>query len=252
MERALLAQQDAPPVLATILAFVRTCLFQIAFMGGSLVLVPLALLLGLIVPKGSGSALLYIGPQLWAGWFRLTSRVVAGVRIEIDGQIPAGPQLFALKHESALEAILTLWWFHRPAVVMKQELRAIPIWGLASARHGSIFVNRAGTAGMLREMMRQAQAAVAQGRPVVIFPEGTRVEVGDTPPLAAGFAGLYKMLKLPVVPVALDSGSVWPKRFIKYPGTVHMKIGASIPPGLPRADVETRVHAAINALRIPS
>jgi 1-acyl-sn-glycerol-3-phosphate acyltransferase len=102
---------------------------------------------------------------------------------------------------------------------------------------------------MLREMMRQAQAAVAKGRPVVIFPEGTRVQVGETPPLAAGFAGLYKMLKLPVVPIALDSGSVWPKSFIKYPGTVHMKVAAPIPPGLPRDEVERTVHAAINALQ---
>lgn len=235
---------------ATALALLRTLLFQIAFLGGSLLLVPLALILGLVAPKGGGF-LLFIGPKLWAGWFRLTSRAITGIRIEIDGDIPSGPHLFALKHESALEAILTLWWFEKPAVVMKHELRKIPIWGLASARHGSIFVDRSGSAGMLREMMRQAQAAAASGRPVVIFPEGTRVEVSDTPPLAAGFAGLYKMLKLPVVPVALDSGSVWPKSFIKYPGTVHMKVAPPIPPGLPRADVEVRVHAAINALQAP-
>ncbi|WP_235927772.1 lysophospholipid acyltransferase family protein [Sandarakinorhabdus rubra] len=232
--------------LSTMAALVRTILFQIAFLGGSLVLVPFALLLGLIAP---GGALLFLGPKLWAGWFRLTSRAITGIRIEMEGTIPAGPQLFALKHESALEAILTLWWFEKPAVVMKQELRRIPVWGLASARHGSIFVDRSGSAGMLREMMRQAKAAVAAGRPVVIFPEGTRVAVGDTPPLAAGFAGLYKILGLSVVPIALDSGSVWPKSFIKYPGTVHMKVAAPIPPGLPRAEVEARVHAAINALQ---
>ena len=240
--------QDRQPrsMLAVLLACVRTILFQIAFLGGSLLLVPLAMILGLLV---TGGPLLFIGPQLWAGWFRLTSRVIAGIRIEIDGEIPPGPHLFALKHESALEAILTLWWFERPAVVMKQELRRIPVWGLAAARHGSIFVDRSGSAGMLREMMRQAQAAAASGRPVVIFPEGTRVGVGEMPALAAGFAGLYKMLKLPVVPVALDSGSVWPKSFIKYPGTVHMKVAPPIPPGLPRADIEARVHAAINALQ---
>ncbi|OSZ71112.1 hypothetical protein CAP39_08805 [Sphingomonas sp. IBVSS1] len=233
-------------VARLVLALIRTIIFQIAFLGGSLVLVPLALLLGLLSGQGP---LLYIGPKLWAGWFRLTSRVITGIRIEIDGEIPAGPHLFALKHESALEAILTLWWFERPAVVMKQELRRIPIWGLASARHGSIFVDRAGSAAMLREMMARAQAAVALGRPVVIFPEGTRVEVGQTPELAAGFAGLYKMLKLPVVPIALDSGSVWPKSFIKYPGTVRLLVGAPIPPGLKRDEVEARVHAAINLLQ---
>lgn len=237
--------------LATAVAFVRTVVFQIVFLGGSLLLVPLALLLGLAVPRGSTGPLLFIGPKLWAGWFRLTSWLICGIRLEIDGSIPPGPHLFALKHESAFEAILTLWWFQRPAVVMKQELRAIPVWGLASARHGSIFVDRAGSATMLRAMMRQAQGAVARGRPVVIFPEGTRVAVGETPPLAAGFAGLYKLLKLPVVPIALDSGSVWPKYFIKYPGTVHMKLAATIPPGLDRAAVEARVHAAINALQAP-
>lgn len=237
-------------MLRTLVAFVRTVIFQIVFLGGSLILVPLALLLGLAAPR-SGGPLLYIGPKLWAGWFRLTSRLICGIRLAIDGTIPPGPHLFALKHESAFEAILTLWWFQKPAVVMKQELRQIPIWGLASARHGSIFVDRSGSAGMLREMMRQAQAAVARGRPVVIFPEGTRVGVGETPALAAGFAGLYKMLKLPVVPVALDSGSVWPKSFIKYPGTVHMKVASPIPPGLPRDEVEQRVHAAINALQSP-
>ncbi|MBU6165942.1 MAG: 1-acyl-sn-glycerol-3-phosphate acyltransferase [Alphaproteobacteria bacterium] len=236
-------------LLALVVALIRTLMFQIAFLGGSLILVPLALILGFVSGKGP---LLFVGPKYWAGWFRLTSRVITGIRIEIDGSIPPGPHLFALKHESALEAILTLWWFERPAVVMKRELRNIPIWGLASARHGSIFVDRAGSAAMLREMLRQGQAAVQAGRPVVIFPEGTRVEVGDSPPLAAGFAGLYKMLKLPVVPIAIDSGSVWPKSLIKYPGTVHLKVGAPIPPGLPRAEVEARVHAAINLLQRPA
>jgi 1-acyl-sn-glycerol-3-phosphate acyltransferase len=134
---------------------------------------------------------------------------------------------------------------------MKAELRAIPVWGAASARHGSIFVDRAGSSAMLRAMMKAAAAAAAAGRPVVIFPEGTRVGVGETPPLAAGFAGLYKMLKLPVVPIALDTGTVWPKAFVKHPGTVTLRIGDTIPPGLPRADVEARVHIAINALQHP-
>ncbi len=102
---------------------------------------------------------------------------------------------------------------------------------------------------MLRAMMKAAQGAVKQGRPVVIFPEGTRVSVGATPPLAAGFAGLYKMLKLPVVPIALDTGTVWPKAFVKHAGTVHLKVGRPIPPGLDRDDIEARVHAAINALQ---
>lgn len=227
-----------------VVAFLRSLAFTLAFWAGSLVIVPLVLLTG-----GLSDRLLFLGPRLWAGWFHWCARWLGGIRLRIDGNIPAGPHLFALKHESAYEAIMTLWLFDRPAVVMKAELRRIPVWGAASDRHGSIWVDRAGSATMLRSMMKAAQAAVRAGRPVVIFPEGTRVAVGAAPPLAAGFAGLYKMLKLPVVPIALDSGTVWPRAFIKYPGTVTLRVGAPIPPGLDRHDVEQRVHAAINALQ---
>lgn len=228
-------------------AALRSLLYMIGFYAGSLVLVPFALVTGLLVP----GRLLFLGPRLWAGWFRLCTRLTTGIRLNVEGAIPSGPYLFALKHESAYEAIMTLWLFERPAVVMKRELRAVPVWGAAAARHGSIFVDRQGSASMLRQMMKEAQAAVAAGRPVVIFPEGTRVGVGETPPLAAGFAGLYKILKLPVIPMAIDSGSVWPKAFIKYPGRITLRVGDVIPAGLPRAEVEARVHAAINALQSP-
>ena len=234
-----------PSALTTGIALVRSLVFTIAFLLGSLVIVPIVLLTGWLLP----GRLLFAGPRFWAGYFYGCARWLLGIRLHIDGVIPAGPQLFAIKHESAFEAIMTLWLFDRPAVVMKSELRSIPVWGAASARHGSIWVDRAGSAAMLRAMMKAAGTAVAAGRPVVIFPEGTRVAVGETPPLAAGFAGLYKMLKLPVVPIALDTGTVFPKAFIKYPGTVTLRVGTVIAPGLPRSEIEMRVHGAINALQ---
>lgn len=237
-----------PSALATSIAALRSLVFSAAFLLGSLVIVPLVLLTGWLAPR----QLLFIGPKLWAGYFYACSRWLLGIRLHIDGTIPAGPHLFAIKHESAYEAIMTLWLFAHPAVVMKAELRAIPVWGTASARHGSIWVDRAGSATMLRAMMKAATTAVTAGRPVVIFPEGTRVGVGETPPLAAGFAGLYKLLKLPVVPIALDTGTVWPKAFVKHPGMVTLLIGDAIASGLPRGDVEARVHAAINALQNPA
>ena len=98
-------------------------------------------------------------------------------------------------------------------------------------------------------MMALGKAAKADGRPVVIFPEGTRTAPGTTPELRPGFAGLYRALGLPVVPIALDSGRLWPRRgFVKQPGIVTMRFGEAIPPGLPRHEIEARVHAAINAL----
>jgi 1-acyl-sn-glycerol-3-phosphate acyltransferase len=100
-------------------------------------------------------------------------------------------------------------------------------------------------------MLGAAKAAKSARRPVIIFPEGTRVAHGEAPPLRPGLAGLYKVLDLPVVPVALDSGRIWPRGFLRYSGTVTMLVGETIPPGLPRAELEARVHAAINALNTP-
>jgi 1-acyl-sn-glycerol-3-phosphate acyltransferase len=97
-------------------------------------------------------------------------------------------------------------------------------------------------------MMQRGKQAIADGRPVVIFPEGTRVPVGETPELRPGFAGLYRALGLPVVPLAHDSGKIWPKGFVKSPGVIRLKVGDTIPAGLKRGEIEERVHRAINAL----
>jgi 1-acyl-sn-glycerol-3-phosphate acyltransferase len=85
-----------------------------------------------------------------------------------------------------------------------------------------------------------------------VAPAGTRVDAGTRPPLASGFAGLYKILKLTVVPVAVDSGKAWPKAFIKRPGVVTFRLMPPIEPGLAREDIETRVHTAINSLQVPA
>ena len=97
-------------------------------------------------------------------------------------------------------------------------------------------------------MKPQPKRAKASGRPIILFPEGTRVPHGEQPELRAGLAGLYKILGLPVIPVALDSGKLWPRGFVKRPGIVTLSVGAEIPPGLPREDIEARVHKAITAL----
>jgi 1-acyl-sn-glycerol-3-phosphate acyltransferase len=147
------------------------------------------------------------------------------------------------------ETIEMLLILDHPTVVMKRQLTDIPGWGWVARRYGVIPVDREGGAAALRRMLRAAQASIAQGRPIMIFPEGTRVLPGEKPPLQPGFAGLYKSLGVPVVPIALDSGRIWPRgRFVKRPGVVTMRVGAQIPPGLKRDAVEAEVHRAINAL----
>jgi 1-acyl-sn-glycerol-3-phosphate acyltransferase len=114
--------------------------------------------------------------------------------------------LVACKHQSMLETFEIMLMLNQPAVVLKRELAVLPLWGWVVQRYGAIPINRAGGASALRSMMRAAEVAIAEDRPIVIFPEGTRVAPGEQPPLQSGFAGLYRMLKLPVVPVAVDSG----------------------------------------------
>jgi 1-acyl-sn-glycerol-3-phosphate acyltransferase len=133
-------------------------------------------------------------------------------------------------------------------IVIKRELSRIPLFGWLTRRYGVIPVERSAGSKALREMMAAGRAAAAQGRAVIIYPEGTRVPPGDTPALRPGFAGLYRALGLPVVPVAVDSGRLWSKGLMKRPGTVNFRIGETIPPGLKRDEIEARVHAAINAL----
>mgnify|MGYP006164891691 CR=1 FL=1 len=117
----------------------------------------------------------------------------------------------------------------------------VAAWGVAST------VARDKGAKTLRGMLALAKQRLDEGRPLVIFPEGTRVAHGTQPPLQAGFAGLYKLLKLPVVPIAVDSGATY-HHVIKRRGRITYKVGETIPAGLRREEVEARVHAAINVL----
>jgi 1-acyl-sn-glycerol-3-phosphate acyltransferase len=155
--------------------------------------------------------------------------------------------LIAVKHEAFFEAIDTPRLFAFPAVFAKQELFRIPGWGHSALVYGLIPVAREDGAKTLRQMLATAKERVEAGRPLVIFPEGTRVAHGACPPLQAGFAGLYKLLRLPVVPIAVDSGATY-HHVVKRPGRITYKIGEKIPAGLPREEIEARVHAAINAL----
>jgi 1-acyl-sn-glycerol-3-phosphate acyltransferase len=117
-------------------------------------------------------------------------------------------------------------------------------------RYGVIAVERSAGAKALRALVEEGRQAVATGRAIIIYPEGTRVRVGETPELRSGFAALYRAVGLPVVPVAVDSGRLWGRGLIHRSGTVTFKVGEAVPPGLKRAQVEDRVHAAINALEL--
>ncbi|MCS6987142.1 MAG: 1-acyl-sn-glycerol-3-phosphate acyltransferase [Sphingomonadaceae bacterium] len=224
------------------IALVRSLAFALVFLSGTVVL---ALAIRGIGPWRPG--FVRRGSHLWARWFVGCARWLAGVRLEVRGRVPDGRVIVAFKHQSAFETYLTLYLFPNPAVVLKRELLDIPLWGWIAQTHGSIAVDRAAGPAALRAMLRAARARVAEGRPILIFPEGTRVPPGAAPPLKPGLYALYAALGIPVVPVALDSGRSWPKGLIKRPGVVTLAFGPAIPPGLSQAELEARVHAAINA-----
>lgn len=221
----------------------RNLLFNLIFYGGSALIV-----IGVPFASLFGKRLLRAYCMRWAAFGVWSARVIMGIRVRVEGRQADVPALYAAKHQSMFETMALAHELGTPAIVMKEELTRIPLWGWATVQYGIIPVDRAASAKALRTMMRSAQAAVDEGRSILFFPEGTRVAPGDTPPLRSGFAGLYRALKLPVVPVALDSGKVWPRKGRKRPGMVTFRFGAPVEPGLDRNAAEGIVHREINAL----
>lgn len=224
------------------MAALRSLAFYVLFYGGSALLVLASVVAVIARPRALRAVV-----AKWGDWHLWCTQNLLGIRVVLDGALPEGPVLVAMKHESIFEAIDTPRLFTDPAVFAKQELFRIPGWGHSALVYGLIPVAREEGAKTLRQMLALAKQRVEEGRPLVIFPEGTRVEIGTRPPLQAGFAGLYKLLRLPVVPIAVDSGRAY-HHVVKRPGQIVYKVGETIPAGLPREEIEARVHAAINAL----
>ncbi|WP_375391774.1 lysophospholipid acyltransferase family protein [uncultured Sphingomonas sp.] len=224
----------------------RTLLFNLVFWGGSVPIV-------LTVPVSAwfGQRAVIAHATVWTRFHRWATRVLLGIHVRIEGERPDGPALYAAKHQAMFETLELQRLLDGPAMALKQELADIPVWGWATRRYGALVVDRDATSTALRKMMREASAAKAQGRSILIFPEGTRVRPGEQPPIKSGFAGLYRLLNMPTVPVAVDSGRLWPKRGPKRAGVITFRFGEVIAPGLGREEIEARVHAAINELDAP-
>lgn len=185
---------------------------------------------------------------VWSACFRGLARAILGIRFRLTGAPPPAPAIVAAKHQSYYDPLALLDILRNPAVVLKRELLAVPFWRWFARANGAMPVDRGGSAAAVRVMLKGARAAKAAGRLILVFPEGTRVPPGETPPVLPGTTALYEFLKLPVAPLALDTASVWPIGESPRPGEVRMRFADTIPPGLPRAEFESRLHAALNEI----
>ncbi len=162
-------------------------------------------------------------------------RAVTGIRHEYRGfdRLPPGGSLLAVKHQSTWETMAFVAHVPDPAFVLKRELMQIPLFGWWLRATGMIPIDRSGGISALHDMARRARAALDEGRQVLIFPEGTRREAGAPPDYKLGTAHLYRDLKAPIVPVALNSGVFWPRRSLVHrKGTIVAEVLPPIPAGL--------------------
>jgi len=230
--------------------FLRSLLFNIVLYTWTIVLALAGLPLLLAGQKGSS----FVG-HVWGRVMLILLRLFCGLTYEVRGNpdLAQGPVLVAAKHQSMWDTIVLPVLLDTPCFVLKQELARLPMFGWYLRRAGMIAVDRDGGAKALKRMVAQAREAVAAGRPIVIFPEGTRVEPGRDAPYHPGVAALYSQLHVPVVPVALNSGLFWSRRsFLKKPGKIVIEFLPVIPPGLPRRqflpELKEQIEKHSNAL----
>ncbi len=228
------------------MVFLRSLLFQIFFWTFS-VLINLAYIPALLMKRD----VVVRGMEIWARTSFWGLKHIVGLNYEVRGveNIPSGAALYAGKHLSMWETVAIQALFKDPAIIMKRELLSVPGYGWYARKVGMIVIDRDGGAKTIRSMIAQAKDCIANGRPIVIFPEGTRKNLGAPPDYKPGVAALYSALDLPCVPIAHNSGLYWPRRgFLRKPGTIVVEILPPIPAGLKRpafmAELETRIENA--------
>lgn len=232
------------------MTFLRSLLFQILFY----LWTALCAFLGLPF---------MLAPRLWmmrfgTEWSHISLwllRMTAGLDHEVRGRehLPRGPVLIAMKHQSAWETFATPVLFPLVAMVIKRELGFVPFYGWYALKAGMIAIDRRGGAKALKRMVEECKERLAAGRPIQIFPEGTRNAVGAQVKYQTGVAALYSALGVPLVPVAVNSGVFWGRRsFLRRPGRIIVEILPAIPPGGDRravlAELQQQIEAATTRL----
>src|SRR5688500_18787273 len=232
------------------MALLRSILFNLSYLVWSVLMHVVCLPL-LLAP----ASWVWKAAHLWIDGTLLLLRLFCGLghrEIGIE-HLPKGPAIIAAKHQSAWETLFLSRRLNHPAFILKRGLLSIPLFGWFIRKVGMIAADRAGKPAALKQLVRDAHDACAQGRQIIIFPEGTRVAPGEHKPYPPGIAALYGQLNVPVGPVALNSCLFWGKKaWVKKPGAIAIEYLPPIPPGLDRrafmAELEARLEPAAKKL----
>jgi 1-acyl-sn-glycerol-3-phosphate acyltransferase len=229
--------------------WLRSALFMAWFLLVTTIL-SLIFLPVLVLPRGATVWL----ARLWSRATFWGLKIFCGIGWEIRGLPPKGGVLVASKHMSMWDTMALYLALESPAIVLKRELLRIPFYGWFLWKATAIAIDRAAGASALRKMSHAAQSVLGEGRPILIFPEGTRRKPGAVPDYKPGVAGLYVLLDVACVPAALNSGVYW-TGFLKKPGTIVLEFLEPIAPGMKRpafmALLEERIEAATGRLLQP-
>jgi len=233
--------------MSKLITFTRSLLFNILFVIANIVLC-IGLLWSLLIPRRyTLSAILVYFRGIY-----VLEKYILGLDYKIEGMenLPKnGSYIIAMKHQSTYETFKAFMMFGYVAIIMKRELSWIPLWGWYALKTKMIFVNRGGKGEAVKSLIKNAKPIIDEGRPILIYPQGTRVRVDETVkdrPYKQGSVRLYENYDLPVVPVAMNSGLFWPKgSFIKKSGVVTFKILPVIPSGLPKKEILKRMEETI-------
>jgi 1-acyl-sn-glycerol-3-phosphate acyltransferase len=229
----------------------RSILFDLSFYLATTVIALFSLPL-LMLPAPYAHGVL----RLWARSTTTLHRLILGLHYEVKGDVPQGACIIACKHQSAWETVVFFDVLHQPSIILKQELSWIPVVNLYMFRLGFVILNRKAGARSMKLLLEQARRMREEGRPLIIFPEGTRTMPGQTGHYQPGIAALYKDLNIPVVPVALNSGLFWGRRsLIKRPGLITLSFLPPIQPGLSRQafmeELSSRIEGESQRLYTP-
>ncbi|OYQ36396.1 1-acyl-sn-glycerol-3-phosphate acyltransferase [Niveispirillum lacus] len=235
------------------MTFLRSLLFNLVFFSWTAVYCFL-IAWTLVMPRPVMLAMI----RFYMRTLTLLERTIIGLRYEVKGieNLPKeGAYLVGAKHQSMWETMKLHLMFRDPAIVLKHELIYIPLWGWFAWKAQMIPVKRGKRGAAIASLVRGARAMKAMGREIVIFPQGTRVAVGEYRPYKVGIAVLYEDLGVPLVPMALNSGVFWGRKtFIKRPGLITIEFLPPIPPGLPKDvalfELEARLESASNRLAV--